>query len=98
MYITAVRPKGRIYNADIVKDNDGNLYEDRDALVLEIYEYPNNFGITDEIARVALGGNWHAGQTEAQVRNESDVIVWTVCEDPDDTYCGSGGIYEGQYW
>lgn len=93
------RPQGRIYWADAIKA-DGVVYESLDALVLWIYEAPNNFIVDYEtVIKVE--------------RSDVDTRIWitsamTDCldgdcscvEDGEEEHCGAkGAVTETDiYW
>ena len=103
-YERAVPVEGRIY-ADEVIESEDILYESVEALVLDIQENPQNYGImkSREIAEIYFhfvewGPAWHGRVTKG-------IVAFTVCdEEPDEDDIPedypSCGMYdpEGKWW
>ena len=100
-YERAVPVAGRIYVDDII-ESGYVLYESVDALVLDIQENPQDYGImkSHEIAEIYFHSfEWRTG------RVDQGIVIFTVCnEEPDEDDIPedypSCGMYdpEGKWW
>ena len=103
-YERAVPVAGRIYVDDIIESGDELLYESVEALVLDIQENPQAYGImkSHEIAEIYFHSYEWRG---APNRIDQEIAIFTVCdEEPDkddipEDY-PSCGMYdpEGKWW
>jgi hypothetical protein len=98
-YERAVPVAGRIYVDDIIESGDV-LYESVEALVLDIQENPQNYGIMKhhEIAEICFHSHeWRGGV-------DQEIVIFTVCDElPDEDYPEDNprcGMYdpEGKWW